>query len=196
MGPLALERFADQLESIVTDQQQSRVDNWQWLADSKLTHLALHDVQIQNMESTLLRAPLLSRLSLRIYRDGADDEIEALKRFLRADAARRSPCLRELALTGGDWPIDLACLQGLRLTKLSLTSDRDDFDELPCADMPLLELSLAGSTGLKRLPLWFSQSMTSLRFLDLTTTDISLPFDGPRESTDSDDSSWSSDESS
>jgi hypothetical protein len=67
--PLALGRFAGQLESLVVKEPYQNdhcaYSSYDWLAGSKLKDLAVEGTQIQKMVSALARAPLLESLSLK-----------------------------------------------------------------------------------------------------------------------------------
>jgi hypothetical protein len=161
---VAPERFAQQLESLVIHEYRwyYQPPTWEypsyaWLSGSRLRHLQIIQAQIQPMVGALEAAPLLESLIL-----STDDmrcgDAAALERFLRHDAARPLPRLRELSTTG--FPFDLNCLRGLQLRKLALdeafVSDSAERPEdhwisaLPewIAEMPLTELAIAGAPRL------------------------------------------------
>jgi hypothetical protein len=134
------------------------------------------------MVAALEAAPLLESLSLDTEGMRSGDKA-ALERFLRHDAARPLPRLRELPTKG--FAFDLNCLRGLQLRKLSLNevhvaewTDDPWISALPewIAEMPLTELAILHAHQLRRLPSSLA-GLKSLRFLDLHGSGIASLFD-------------------
>jgi hypothetical protein len=157
--------------------------SYAWLSGSRLRHLRIIEAQIDPMVAALEAAPLLESLSLSTEGRMRSGDAAALKRFLRHDAARPLPRLRELSTKG--FTFDLNCLRGLQLRKLSLnelqvTPWTDDpwISALPewIAEMPLTELAILHAHQLRRLPSSLT-GLKSLRFLDLHGRGIASLFD-------------------
>jgi hypothetical protein len=185
---VAPERFAQQLQSLVIDKcvWNERHPTWEypsyaWLSGSRLRHLRIIQEQIEPMVAALEAAPLLESLSLQTDAMRSGDDA-ALERFLRHDAPRPLPRLRELATKG--FAFDLKCLRGLQLRKLALNEAfiiewRDDpwISALPewIVELPLTELAITDARQFRRLPSSLA-GLKSLRFLDLHGTGIASTF--------------------
>jgi Leucine-rich repeat (LRR) protein len=187
---VAPERFAQQLESLVMNEyyMHRRQPTWEypsyaWLSGSRLRHLRIIEAQIEPMVAALEAAPLLESLSLSTEGRRRCGDKAALERFLRHDAARPLPRLRELSTKG--FAFDLNSLRGLQLRKLSLNELYVDewtkdlwISALPewIAEMPLTELAILHAHQLRRLPSSLA-GLKSLRFLDLHGSGIASLFD-------------------